>query len=695
MREKTYKPMTAEELVNALEVREIEHFLALLRELEQEGKIIFTRKKKYGLPEKMGLVVGRLHGHPKGFAFVIPDTPGMEDVYIGADGLNGAMHNDRVVARVHRRQVDGQQPEGEIIRILERANRFVVGTLERSRHFGFVVPDETRIAQDIFISRNDLNGARQNDKVVVEIVRWPEKRRNPEGKVVEILGRRGEPGVDIISIMRKYQLPEEFPLPVMKEAEKIPLTISEEDLQGRKDLRDWTIVTIDGEDAKDLDDAVSIQVLDNGNFLLGVHIADVSHYVKEGSELDREAYRRGTSVYLVDRVIPMLPPRLSNGICSLNAGEDRLTVTVLMEVDREGQVVRYDIFKSVIRVKERMTYTNVRKILLEEDPVLMERYGELIGSFRLMEQLCRILYRRRLERGAIDFDFPEVKVRLDEQGKPVELIRVERSIAEQIIEEFMVLANETVAEHFYWLEAPFVYRVHEKPDPEAVKQLNQFLKRFGYHVKGVENEIHPRAFQEVVEQVEGKPSARIINTVMLRSMKHARYASQCLGHFGLAAPYYCHFTSPIRRYPDLVIHRVIGEILNKGALSSRRKAKLERKMPDYAKQSSIRELVAEEAERETLDLKKVEYMQRHLGDVFPAVVSNVVPYGMFVEMENLVEGFVHVSTLTDDYYEYQEAEFCLLGQHTRKSYRIGDIVTVQVVRVDTEARRIDCELVSG
>lgn len=693
MREKTYKPLTAEELAVSFRVKEMEGFVRLLRELEQAGAVILTRKNKYGLPEKMGLVVGRLQGHPKGFGFVISDRAGEPDTYISAENLNGAMHNDRVVARLARTVGDGAKPEGEVIRILERANRQVVGTFERSRHYGFVVPDDNRLGQDVFVPQAETGGANSKDKVVVEITRWPEKRRNPEGKVVEILGRRGTPGVDILSIVRKHQLPEEFPPAVLKEAERIPLGIKEEDPAGRRDLRGVRMVTIDGEDAKDLDDAVSIEVLPDGVFRLGVHIADVGYYVKEGSRLDKEAFKRGTSVYLVDRVIPMLPPRLSNGICSLNAGEDRLAMTCLMDVDDRGRVQRYEIFPSIIHVRERMTYDQVRGILVDRDPGLCRRYQPLVEDFQLMERLCQVLYRRRLERGAIDFQFPESKVKLDDRGKPVEIIKRTRSISEQIIEEFMLLANETVAAHMYNLEAPFIYRVHEEPGSDSLQQLNDFLHTLGYHVKnGSRAGIHPRAFQAVVNKVAGRPEEKVVSMVMLRSMKHARYDAACLGHFGLAAQYYTHFTSPIRRYPDLAIHRVIREMLEKGKLAPRRRAKLLELMPEYAEQSSIREKVAEEAERETVDLKKVEYLQRFVGQVFPGTVSGVVPFGMFVELENTVEGLVHVSTMTDDYYQYLEKQLTLLGQHTRKSYRIGDPVKVQVIRADVETRQVDFEL---
>lgn len=693
MREKTYKPLTAEELVETLNIADVKSFLKLLRELEAEGAIVLTRKNKYGLPEKMGLLSGRVQGHPKGFGFLIPDAPHMSDVFISPEDLNGAMHNDRVLLRLNKTLTAEAKPEGEVIRILSRANERIVGIFERSKRYGFVIPDEKRISLDVFISAEDANGAKNGDKVVVEITRWPEKRRNPEGRIVEILGKTGAPGVDVLSIVRKYQLPEEFPREVLAEAEQIPEVVTADSLEGRRDLRDVRMVTIDGADAKDLDDAVSLRILENGNYQLGVHIADVGYYVREGTALDKEAYKRGTSVYLVDRVIPMLPPKLSNGICSLNAGVDRLAMSALMEINLRGEVVKYDIFPSVIHIDERMTYENVRKILMDKDPELMERYAELVEDFQLMEKLARLLRNKRLARGAIDFDFPESKVILDEHGKPVEIVKRPRTISEIIIEEFMLCANETVAQHMYLLEAPFVYRVHEEPDPEDIVELNNFLHSFGYHIKMTDAEIHPRAFQNIVSKVQGRPEERVISTVLLRSMKHARYASECLGHFGLAAQYYCHFTSPIRRYPDLVIHRVIREYLEKGELKPKRKAKLEKLMPAYAEQSSVREKAAEEAERESVDLKKVEYMERHLGDTFEGTVSSVTSFGMFVELDNTVEGLVHISTLTDDYYQFMEKQLALLGQHTRKMYKIGDRVVVQVSQVNTADRQIDFELI--
>jgi ribonuclease R len=693
MWQNSYKPLTAEELAKSLKIKKQAVFVNLLQELEEEGKIVLNRKGRYGLPQKMNLAVGRLQGSLKGFAFLIPDDPQEQDVYVKNEDLNGAMHNDRVIVRLYRHLEDGRKREGEVIRILKRANRQVVGTYESSRYFGFVVPDDKRLWYDIFIPKNEKGGAQTGDKVVIEMISWPEPRRNPEGKVIEVLGRKDQPGIDILSIVRKYQLPEAFPEEVLAEVAKIPATVTAEDRKGRRDLRHLPLATIDGEDAKDLDDAVNLELLPNGNYYLGVHIADVGYYVREGSILDEEALKRGTSVYLVDRVIPMLPPYLSNGICSLNAGEDRLALSCLMEIDAEGKVIKHEIVPSVIRVKERMTYTSVRKILEEKDAELVKRYEEYVPTFELMRELCLILRKKRLQRGAIDFDFPESQVILDEQGKPVDIVQRERSLAEMIIEEFMIVANETVAEEFYWREVPFLYRVHEKPDLEDLTELNEFLGVFGYHIKtNRKGEVNPRAFQQVVEKVKGRSEEKTISLVILRSMKHARYAAEALGHFGLAAKYYSHFTAPIRRYPDLAIHRVMREVQGKGLAEKRRK-RLDTRMEEYAEQSSLRERVAEEAERESVDLKKVEYMQDFVGQVFEGTISGVTSFGFFVELPNTVEGLVHVSTLTDDYYQYVEKQLMLIGDFTKKIYRIGDPVKVVLVKVNVEERLIDFEVV--
>jgi len=688
MREEAYKPLMLSELVTVLDVptEDIPLLQSLLDEMENEGLVIRTKKGRYGVPERMGLITGTFQGHVRGFGFLIPDN-GDEDVFIPANAINGAMHGDRVMARLTKLSAAARKQEGEIIRVISRAHKTVVGKFDLSDHFGFVTPDHVRLFRDIFIPKDCINGAKKGQKVVVEITKWPEANRNAEGKIIEILGDSGDPGVDILSIIRAYNIPYEFPDEVLQEARKAPQKVREEDIQDRRDLRDLRMVTIDGEDARDLDDAVSIELLENNNFRLGVHIADVTHYVKEGSALDQEALRRGTSVYFPDRVVPMLPRELSNGICSLNAGEDRLAFSVMMEVDRNGKVLNHDIFKSVIHVRERMTYTNVYKILEEDDPALKERYKDHLEDFRLMKELALILKEKRMKRGAVDFDFGEAKIIVDEKGKPVEVKKYELNIAHNIIEEFMLLCNEVVSEHFYWLGIPFVYRIHEDPDPEKMENLNRILGSFGYHLKGY-RDVHPKALQEILRQIKGTPEEKVISTLMLRSLQKARYSDVHNWHFGLAAEYYSHFTSPIRRYPDLIIHRIMKEQLS-GRLDEKRIEHYRSILPEITKSNSERERAAEDAERDCEQMKKAEYMREHLGEEFEGIISNVTAFGMFVELDNTVEGLVRLSSLDDDYYEYDARSLSLVGERTRKRFRIGDRVRVQVVKSTPESRQID------
>ncbi len=694
MRESAYNPMLEEELAKALELskEDKKQFSNLLDEMEREGLIIKTRKKRYGVPELMGLVVGRLQGNAKGFGFVIPDVPNMEDVFIPANSMNGAMNNDRVIARVNNVNTKTKKSEGEIIRILVRANKEVVGTYEDSRNFGFVVPDDPRINVDIYIPKSESKKVKDGYKVVCEITRYPEARRNPEGVIIEILGHKNDSETNIVSIMRKYNLEAEFPTQVEAEVALIPDEVQEEEIAKRRDLRDLKMVTIDGADAKDLDDAVSIERLDNGNYRLGVHIADVTHYVREGTELDKEALNRGTSVYLVDRVIPMLPRKLSNGVCSLNPKINRLALTVFMDIDSKGKVQKHEVVESVIKTNERMTYTDVSDILEKNDEALKERYKNLVEDFKMMEELCYILRNRREERGAIDFDFPEAKVILNEDGKPIEIKKYERRIANRIIEEFMLVCNETVAESYYELNVPFVYRVHEDPSVERIEDFNKFIHNFGYHLKGTNNEVHPKVLQELLKKIEGTREEVLINTLMLRSLKKARYAADNLGHFGLAAEYYSHFTSPIRRYPDLAIHRIMKAFLKEGA-KSKWLEKVSGLVGYIGEQSSIRERNADEAERDTVDLKKAEYMSERIGEVYEGVISGVISIGMFVELENTVEGLVRVSSLEDDYYRFDSEQHSLTGERKRRVFRIGDIVKIKVAKVDVLQGEIDFTLV--
>ena len=745
MQDPRYRPLTAEELARELKVGRPAKLHSLLHRLEKKGEIVVTRKGRYVLPEQMHYVTGRLQGHPRGFGFVIPEVreekPGgepMPDIYIRGEDLNGAMHHDRVVVRLRGRMETGH-PEGEIIRILERGYRRLVGTFQRSGRLGMVTPDETRINWDIIVPREDVGGAQSRDKVVVEITRWPERqRRNPEGKIIEVLGAQGTPGVDVLSIVRKYDLPEQFPKKVNREVQWVPMEVQPEFLAGRFDLRSLKVVTIDGEDAKDLDDAVSIASLTNGNYLLGVHIADVAHYVRPGTALDAEAFKRGTSVYLVDRVIPMLPPELSNGICSLNPQVDRLTFSAFMEFDPSGKRVAYALFPSVIRTQERMTYTQVRKILVDQDPETRGHYADLVEDFLLMERLAQILRERRFNRGALDFDLPECKVGLDDWGRPIDLYRYPRSAADEIIEEFMLAANETVAWYLSSQGLPGLYRIHDDPDPAKLEEMSRSLQALGYTLP--RTKITTRAFQKLLKRVEGRPEERVVNTLLLRSMQHARYAPAPTGHFGLAVKYYTHFTSPIRRYPDLIVHRILQntvprkgyfwpeawkdhlnlrwldgksegknnyllgraaqgefseEVGGEPGLWSRNEAlaRLAESMPLIAEHSSARERVAEEAERESVEMKKVEYMLQHLGEIWPGIVSGVTPFGLFVELDNLVEGLIHVASLDDDYYVYVPSPPSLIGERTRRQFRIGDAVEVEVVRVDVDQRQVDFELV--
>lgn len=700
MRETAYKPMTYQELEEHFQIQnaaDFKEFLKLLNALEQEGKIILTRTHRYGVPERMDLVRGRLQAHAKGFAFLIPDDREHPDVYIHANDLKSAMNGDAVLVRISSKSVGGGKLEGEVVRVVIRAVTQIVGVFQNYETYGFVLPDDKRINRDIFIPKESFGGAVDGEKVVVRILNYPEGRSAAEGEVIEILGHKDDPGVDILSIIRKHQLPEAFPEDVMAEALETPDTITEEDIaqSGRRDIRDKVIVTIDGEDAKDLDDAVNVERLPNGNIVLGVHIADVGYYVRENSRLDQEAYNRGCSVYLVDRVIPMLPHRLSNGICSLNPKVDRFTLSCEMEFNEQMKVIRHDIFPSVIRTKERMTYTNVRKILQGEDPEVTERYADLVDTFQLMRELALKLRSNRMRRGAVDFDFEESKVIVDETGKAIDIVKRERSIAEQIIEEFMLAANETVAEHYNWLNVPFIYRIHEDPDPEKLINFMAFAANFGYAVKGGKgNKVHPRALQSLLEEIQGTKEQTVISTMMLRSMKQARYDAESTGHFGLAAEFYTHFTSPIRRYPDLVIHRIIREVIvHNGMLPDQRMEYLMSRMQDIAQQSSERERVAVDAERDTEQLKKAEFMLDKVGEEFPGIISSVTNFGMFIELENTVEGLIRLGAMTDDYYHFHEQHMALIGERTSKVYRIGDEVKIRVARVNMDDHTIDFELV--
>ncbi len=695
MKDEAYKPLTVQELEGALGVEDsstFKDFVKALVQMEEKGLVVRTRSNRYGLPEKMNLIRGKLTGHAKGFAFVIPEEKGMDDIFIPPNEMNNALHGDTVLARVSS-ESSGQRREGTIVRILERGIQTIVGTYTESKNFGFVIPDEKKFAGDIFIPKSAASGAVEGHKVVVKLTTYPEGRMSAEGEVIQILGHKNDPGVDILSIIHKHGLPGEFPEEVMGQANETPDSIDEAELTNRRDLRNETIVTIDGADAKDLDDAITVTKLDNGNYKLGVHIADVSYYVTENSPIDREAAERGTSVYLVDRVIPMIPHRLSNGICSLNPKVDRLTLSCEMEIDSDGVVVNHDIFQSVIKTTERMTYSDVNKILVDQDEELMKKYESLVPMFQLMHELAKILNAKRQHRGAIDFDFKEAKVLVDEDGKPTDVVIRERSVGERLIEEFMLAANETIAEHFHWMDVPFIYRIHEDPKEDKLFRFFEFITNFGYIVKGTANSVHPRALQGIIEEVQGKPEEMVISTVMLRSMQQAKYDPESLGHFGLSTEFYTHFTSPIRRYPDLIVHRLIRTYIIEGKVGGETQEKWGSLLPDIAEHSSKMERRAVEAERETDELKKAEYMEDKIGEEYDGIISSVTNFGLFVELPNTIEGLVHVSYMTDDYYRYDERHFAMIGERTGNVYRIGDEITVRVIKVNKDEHSIDFEIV--
>jgi ribonuclease R len=665
-----------------------EKFESLINELIAEGRVFETKKGKLASPKDLQMATGTFIGHARGFGFVTPDAGG-EDIFIPASETMGAMQKDRVLYKVLHKAEKGKKADGVIVRILERGQQRIVGTFEAgSKGYGFVVADDKKIAKDIFISRENTKGAVTGHKVVVEITDYGEDRRNPEGKVIEILGHINDPGVDILSVIRRYELAVEFPEEVYAEIEHLGTEVAEADKKGREDLRDLLTITIDGADAKDLDDAVSLKRLGNGNFELGVHIADVSHYVRENTALDKEAYVRGTSVYLVDRVIPMLPHKLSNGICSLNPHVDRLALSCLMEVNGRGEVVSHRILESIINSDYRMTYTAVREILEDGTPALLEQYAEILPMLEDMEELRQILGEKRRKRGSVNFDLPESKIILDENGKPIDIKPYEKSIATNMIEEFMLVCNETIAENSFWQEMPFMYRSHQEPDEDKLEKMEQFLRGFGYYLRKKDGEIHPRELQKVLQKAEETDEERIITRMVLRSMMQARYTAENGGHFGLAAKYYCHFTSPIRRYPDLEIHRMIKKMLH-GELDEKASAYYRRKMPDWAKHCSKQERVAEDAERDTDALKKVEFMEDKVGQIYEGIISGVTNWGIYVELPNTIEGMVALSQMDDDYYEFDEKKMLVFGKRTKKSYRLGDKVVVSVAKVDRMMGTID------
>ena len=684
-----YVPMKEKELAIFMQVapEERQELKKILEELIAEGRLQMTKRGKYikgdGIPSGL---IGTFISNARGFGFV--EVEGCEqDFFIPESEVNGAFHQDKVQIEILKGQ-HGKRQEARITAILSHELTRIVGTYDNVGSFGFVLPDNEKLTSDIFVPKERSKGAVTGHKVVVELTDYGDDRHKPEGKVIEILGHVNDPGVDILSIIKGFALPEGFPEKVVNQAVRVAKDVTEADMAGRKDLRGLSMVTIDGEDAKDLDDAVSLYKEDH-LYYLGVHIADVTNYVQENSALDREARERGTSIYLVDRVIPMLPHVLSNGICSLNMKEDRLALSCLMTIDEKGNVIDHEIVETVINVNQRMSYTDVNKII-EGDKETKERFRELTPMFLLMKELADIVREKRKNRGSIDFDFPESKIILDENGVPLSIQPYERNAANKIIEDFMLLANETVAQHFYWMEVPFVYRSHDYPDPEKILKLGTFINNFGYHikVKSGDNEIHPKEIQKLLGKIEGTQEEALISRLTLRSMKRAQYTVDCNGHFGLACQYYCHFTSPIRRYPDLQIHRIIKEQL-RGKLSEKRIEHYQSLLPQVAKHSSEMERRADEAERETDKLKMVQYMEQRIGEVFEGVISGVTSWGIYVELPDTVEGMIHVSRLSGDYYYCNEETYEMIGRDTGRCFKLGQKIRIMVDGVDYLQKSID------
>lgn len=644
--------------------------------------------------KKKQKIEGIFRANEKGFGFVEIEN-NEEDLFIPPNSVNGALNGDTVQVTIFKQKENNKKAEAKIVRIVKREKETVVGIFQKSKNFGFVVPDDRKFATDIFISKRKCKEAKNNDKVIVKIIKYPENGKNAEGEVIEILGNINQAGVDMLSVVKEFDLPNEFPSFVIEEAKSIPQKINIDDIKNRRDLRADIIFTIDGENAKDLDDAIAVSKTKEENYLLDVHIADVSYYVKENSKLDKEAIKRGTSVYMFDRVIPMLPVELSNGICSLNAGEDRFALSCTMEIDKKGNVKSVDVYKSVIRVTERMTYTNVNKIINNLDEEVIKKYSKYIDKFKLMEELAIILKNRRISQGYLNLDIPESQIILDETGKVLEVKKYETSFANEIIEQFMLIANESIAEKFYWLEAPFIYRVHEEPDLEKIQETNKFLFNIGEKIKASKDNIRPRAFSDVLEKLKGTEYEKVISTLILRTLKIAKYENENKGHFGIASKYYCHFTSPIRRYPDLFIHRVISEYLEKNYnLTEDRITDLEAKAKKYAETSSEAEKIATKAERDAENIKKAEFMQDKIGEEYFGIVSSITSFGMFVELENTVEGLIRFENMGNEYFIYDENRKTLVGERTNRTFKIGDQVKIRVIEANKMLRKVAFELVA-
>lgn len=726
MSEDSYMPMKAKEIAMLLNVPKTENreFMEVLSHLESNYKIQKNRKSKYSLVDVNRYLTGIFRANEKGFGFV--KVEGRQDeIYISKNNTKNALNEDKVLIEIIEEENGKNKEEGRIVKIISHEKDCIVGLFTNKTNFGFVVPDDKKFGTDIFISKKNIGKAKNNDKVLVKITKYPENGKNAEGNIIEILGGVNEAGVDMLSLIKEYNLPYEFPDNVIEEASAIKDDINNENINNRLDLRNEEIFTIDGEDAKDLDDAVQVKKLKNGNYILGVHIADVSHYVIEGSKLDKEAILRGTSIYMLDRVIPMLPKELSNGICSLNEGKDRFALSVIMEINKDGKVISSDIQKSIINVTRRMNYKDVaillkyvnekeekennnnEKILdaklakekikqLEEDLKIIEKYNQYIEHFKAMEELAHILKQRREKQGSLNLDLPETKIVLDENGFAIDVKKYELSFSNEIIEQFMLTANETIAERFFWLDAPFIYRVHEVPDEDKIDELNKFLYNFGYKIKGSKDNIHPKAFAEVLENVKGKDEERVVSTLILRTLKIARYEAENKGHFGIASQYYCHFTSPIRRYPDLFIHRVISKYIeSKYNVNDEFKEKYNIQAVNYADQSSEREKISQKVERESIDIKKSEYMQNKIGEEYEGIISSITSFGMFVELENTVEGLIRFENMGNEYYIYDENRKTLVGEKTKRTYKIGDKVKIRVISANKILRQIDFELLDN
>lgn len=694
MSDEDYVPMKAKEIAMIMRVpkNEYHEFLEVIGKLELELKIEKNRKNRYSLSKKT-YYLGKYRKNAKGFGFVKIEEQ-EDEIYISKENSLNALNGDQVLIEIIEEENKIKRAEGKIVKILKHEKDTLVGTFQNNKNFGFVVPDDKNFGTDIYISKKNFGKARNNHKVLVKIIKYPEKNKKAEGKIIEVLGNVNEAGVDMLSIIKEHNLPSTFPEPVVDEAKKYGNRIDEKDIPNRVDLRGKIIFTIDGEDAKDLDDAVSVEKLENGNYKLNVHIADVSYYVKENSLLDKEALIRGTSIYMLGRVIPMLPRELSNGICSLNAGEDRFTLSCSMEINKKGKVLSSEIYKAVICVTERMNYKDVQKILDGEDEAVLKRYEPYIKDFKLMEELAKILKQRRLKDGYLNLDIPETKIELDIDGKTINIGKYETSFANEIIEQFMLTANETVAEKFYWLEAPFIYRVHEEPDMDKVRELNKFLYNYGLKIKYSGDHVYPKEFAKVLEEIKGKEEERVISTLILRTLKLARYEDENKGHFGIASKYYCHFTSPIRRYPDLFIHRIISKYLEENYLIEQAEYnKYKEEAKDRSKKSSEREKVATEVEREADKMKMAEYMEGRVGEEYEGIVSSIAQFGMFVELENTVEGLIRFEDLGDEYFIYDEERKRLIGEITKTEYKIGDKVKIRVKRASKILREIDFELV--